>query len=494
MNQESLFLKFEQTNSKFTKSSLLPNNLPHLEKTRSAFVQNNLYKSDIGKSNSLREQNGEKNQPAGFKLIWLLNHLTNMEFNMNICYRILETINLDEDLQVEDHLNAIINRYFSNEFLVEENNEPKKDIATRLFEKIFNGKNQMKMSKAEKQKSLEAKSKKKDIPEYKIDLNHIIIPIEDEPRVLKSNKMKCQICYEDQSKENFFKMLKCNHEFCLPCVIGYITQKINCNQTIDIKCPTECGEIFPEVEIKKILQRSPDLYDKYEKFSTMAKLNKDPNVRWCVTPECKGYMIGDKSNNKLVCGICKNAMCFLCRNAWHDGLQCEDAMNIEFKKYIERVEVKECPKCKTKIEKNEGCNHMTCTRCNYQFCWICCKQYTKRHYKWYNLMGCPKAQFSQRRKKTSMCEVIWVLLKVFFIGIFSILAGALFLAVSPLILLWLAYYLPFLLCYEVFRPKRCESKVLVYLSCFLVATLLLPITVLLIICPGSCFYIYDRIH
>ena len=32
---------------------------------------------------------------------------------------------------------------------------------------------------------------------------------------------------------------------------------------------------------------------------------------------------------------------------------------------------KKCPKCAVRIEKNQGCNHMNCRHCKFEFCWIC---------------------------------------------------------------------------------------------------------------------------
>lgn len=42
---------------------------------------------------------------------------------------------------------------------------------------------------------------------------------------------------------------------------------------------------------------------------------------------------------------------------------------------------KPCPSCNTNIEKNEGCNHMTCKRCSHQFCWLCLQNWTKHNSK-----------------------------------------------------------------------------------------------------------------
>lgn len=35
------------------------------------------------------------------------------------------------------------------------------------------------------------------------------------------------------------------------------------------------------------------------------------------------------------------------------------------------INLQECPKCHATIEKNGGCNHMHCSTCKAEFCWVC---------------------------------------------------------------------------------------------------------------------------
>lgn len=48
--------------------------------------------------------------------------------------------------------------------------------------------------------------------------------------------------------------------------------------------------------------------------------------------------------------------------------RCED--DLETAHWID-ANTQPCPKCFLNIEKNGGCNHMTCQTCGYEFCWIC---------------------------------------------------------------------------------------------------------------------------
>lgn len=79
----------------------------------------------------------------------------------------------------------------------------------------------------------------------------------------------------------------------------------------------------------------------------------------------------------MVCGN-QHSFCFLCDGEDHRPTSCKD-----IQKWLEKnssesananwllVNTKPCPACRVHIEKNQGCNHMTCRSCRHEFCWLC---------------------------------------------------------------------------------------------------------------------------
>jgi len=155
-----------------------------------------------------------------------------------------------------------------------------------------------------------------------------------------------------------------------------------------------CHREIPEEEFKLFLT-DPALKLKYEKFRQDKLLMLNPNVRFCPRPNCDGYMIGSKTKKKLTCPKCQTNICFNCSQPWHGYfVSCNANVDLGYSRWAINKSVQKCPKCRIAIEKDEGCNHMTCQYCKHQFCWICRGTYSYGHYSTFNIFGCPGAQYA----------------------------------------------------------------------------------------------------
>jgi len=95
---------------------------------------------------------------------------------------------------------------------------------------------------------------------------------------------------------------------------------------------------------------------------------------------------------------CGHVWCFKCQRdghwpatceqyKWYTDLYSKDELKVTFDSEQEALSVKwlltytqDCPKCGSPIEKNGGCNHMSCKKCTYQYCWICQEVWESSHY------------------------------------------------------------------------------------------------------------------
>ena len=193
----------------------------------------------------------------------------------------------------------------------------------------------------------------------------------------------CNVCFEDIDKdEKEYNTLNCGHIYCTQCWINYLKTLITEAKVEKIKCMEhKCKEILPEEFILKHIENDKNTVDKYNKFKKRAEIINDPNKKQCPKPDCDSFLQKPKSK-KVRTAKCEKGhqFCFDCLRPPHGNSSCEEVLEKDFKIWSKGKIIKKCPKCKIYTEKNEGCNHMTCTSCKYQWCWLCEGEYKYGHY------------------------------------------------------------------------------------------------------------------
>ena len=221
-----------------------------------------------------------------------------------------------------------------------------------------------------------------------------------------NNKPKeCGICGDTIEYQDTYKVkLSCNHYFCIDCWESYLKEKINNANVAKISCMQHGCSVFLSKEfIKKILNNDYTLIKKYEKFLEKQNLLlSNKNIKFCPIPDCDGYA-EKKTKEKYVKCSFGHDFCFECLNKPHGSKKCEEMLDKEFEEWKKHKIVKRCPGCNMWTEKNEGCNHMTCVECKYQWCWLCRGKYDSNHY---YVGSCKGLQFEKEQDEEKIKKLL----------------------------------------------------------------------------------------
>uniref|UniRef100_A0A4W3I9P8 RBR-type E3 ubiquitin transferase n=1 Tax=Callorhinchus milii TaxID=7868 RepID=A0A4W3I9P8_CALMI len=201
----------------------------------------------------------------------------------------------------------------------------------------------------------------------------------------------------------------------------------------EIKCPiTECSEELGESTVLSNLPR--DDIVKYSYFLELSRV--DSTTKPC--PQCKHFTTFRRKGNipnpskseskfKIQCPTCQFVWCFKCHSPWHEGLNCReyrkgDKLLRHWASEIEHGQrnAQKCPKCKIHIQRTEGCDHMTCSQCNTNFCYRCGERYRQLrffgdHTSNLSIFGCkyrylPDRPHLRRLVRGSVCGKLNILL------------------------------------------------------------------------------------
>lgn len=195
-------------------------------------------------------------------------------------------------------------------------------------------------------------------------------------------RYKCIICFDRFHLGNLDSTV-CGHLFCKECWKQYISIAISEGaKCLTLRCPDlDCSVSIDEGLINRLI--GEDDKKKYKRLLVSSFVECSKGIKWCPAPGCVyavGFVGGEgfKDQEEVMCK-CSYEFCWDCVGERHRPVDCEtavkwheknnsDTLNTEWK----LVNSKPCPKCKNSIEKNQGCNHMTCRPpCNYHFCWTC---------------------------------------------------------------------------------------------------------------------------
>ena len=193
----------------------------------------------------------------------------------------------------------------------------------------------------------------------------------------EGEKGLCAICLEDTNEGN---RLQCGHFCCDNCMYNYLKTEIESAKVAKLQCfIKDCDYVLNEDFILSQLRGNKILIDKYKVFKQRAEIFLSKDKKFCPEPDCNSYL--QQSKDKYV--QCENGhkYCYICLKKWHGKSPCDEELDKDFQIWKKDKVVKQCPRCKIYTEKNEGCNHMTCTECKYQWCWLCEGEYQEGHFR-----------------------------------------------------------------------------------------------------------------
>ncbi|PWY80935.1 RING finger protein [Aspergillus sclerotioniger CBS 115572] len=258
---------------------------------------------------------------------------------------------------------------------------------------------------------------------------------------------ECGVCLEPKKGTMCHRLVLCGHVFCVSCLQDFYNTCITEGDVEGVKClAPDCGKepnlSSADVQVKKRKKQdrtlSPsellqipleqDIVQRYVFLKRKKKLEADKSTVYCPRQWCQGAArskkhpkpadpmadnfdasddededgpmfdpLGDEAqlppmaDRVAICEDCNYAFCCVCKKGWHGELvRCFPRRDAELsaeekatEDYL-RLYTSACPTCNAPCQKQMGCNHMKCFKCDTHFCYLCsswlCEDNPYRHF------------------------------------------------------------------------------------------------------------------
>ena len=202
-------------------------------------------------------------------------------------------------------------------------------------------------------------------------------------RAVEGTSSRCFVCGNDAASSEHTPLYtySCSHCICLDCLCGWSKARVEELHS------SSSAVVCPAVGCKRTLVLPLEVFEAVAlvKAATVRSLVECGSFLLRGCNKCSGFIWAPElrvSYEVVQCTLCcdhNEPQCFGCGYAnGHLPLPCAQFEEWERESPEEAQSAqwiyenaKACPQCQVVIQRTEGCNHMTCKMCKYQFCWVC---------------------------------------------------------------------------------------------------------------------------
>lgn len=183
---------------------------------------------------------------------------------------------------------------------------------------------------------------------------------------------ECVVCVETKPLyRNFPAFSTCSHgpDTCSACVAKQTITLLETSRGRGwsvCRCP-QCDVPIPTQELQAALPRA--VGKEMKEMVDEALVSNDYSWRWCLASGCGHGSLQHGWNEIFRCRKCGYKMCFKHQVPWHKGYTCQEYETSHPSATITNTNEemigetsKPCPGCGIAVQKDGGCNHMSCER------------------------------------------------------------------------------------------------------------------------------------
>ena len=191
---------------------------------------------------------------------------------------------------------------------------------------------------------------------------------------------ECPVCFADIEDPHLLTL--CGHAYCSECILQYLNNVFDSLKRADMfpqMCMSDKCQ-SPVVKEDYLALLNTEQVQRLYRVSLECFLIGNLEYKPCPTPDCSWVYEITTIPSVFACPECDIRLCKKCGDSAHEGYDTCEAFKAskglskadqQLMEWAKGADTRRCPKCSVMIEKNKGCSHVNCKRCQAHICWKC---------------------------------------------------------------------------------------------------------------------------